>query len=86
MAPGDFFAHRVTLLRGAAARWNDLAREINGFNPLPVRLGKSAVRALPGGDALTRLPLAYSFDDHSPNHYISNMAPNGTLRTRARIR
>lgn len=77
LAPNDFIGHKVAALRGLSTAWNGIA---DAFNNLPpVRLASSACRGLPFGDAFVRLPLAYSFDDHNPNHYISKLAPKGVV-------
>jgi Lipase (class 3) len=77
MAPSDFLTRRLTALRKVSAAWNGVARRFNDL--LPVRLACRAARRLPFEDAFTRLPLVYSWEDHSPNHYISKLAPKGVL-------
>jgi hypothetical protein len=77
LAPSDFISHKIAALRGLTTAWNNLAE---AFNNLPViRMASSTLRGLPFGDSFVRLPLAYSFDDHSPNHYISKLAPKGVV-------
>lgn len=77
LAPNDFINHKIAALRGLSTVWNGLAQ---AFNNLPlIRLASSASRVLPFGDAFVRLPLAYSFEDHNPNHYISKLAPKGVV-------
>jgi hypothetical protein len=75
LAPSDFVTRRVAALRGLPTAWNSLARTFNDLPP--VRLVSSASQGLPFGDAFVRLPLVYSFEDHSPNYYISKLAPKG---------
>jgi hypothetical protein len=75
LAPNDFVIHKIAALRGLTTAWNGLAQTFN--NLPPVRLASSATRGLPCGDAFVRLPVVYSFEDHSPNHYISKLAPIG---------
>jgi hypothetical protein len=75
LAPSDFVTRRIAALRGLPTVWNSLAQTFNDLPP--VRLASSASQGLPFGDAFVRLPLVYSFEDHSPNHYISKLAPKG---------
>lgn len=77
LAPNDFISHKIAALRGLTTAWNGLAQ---AFNNLPlIRLASSASRVLPFGDTFVRLPMAYSFEDHNPNHYISKLAPKGVV-------
>jgi hypothetical protein len=75
LAPTDFVTRKIAALHGLTTAWNGLAHKVN--NLPPVRLASSATRGLPFGDAFVRLPLVYSFQDHSPDHYISKLAPKG---------
>lgn len=75
LAPNDFVTHKIAALRGLTTAWNGLAQTLN--NLPAVRLVSSATRRLPFGDSFARLPQVYSLEDHSPNHYISKLAPKG---------
>lgn len=75
LAPSDYVTRRIAAIRGLPLVWNGLARTFN--NLPPVRMASSACQNLPFGDAFVRLPLVYSFEDHSPDHYISRLAPMG---------
>jgi len=77
LAPYDFVVQMIAALRGLATVWNGVARAVNNL-PL-VRLASHVTEGLPFGDAFVRLPFVYSFGDHSPNHYISRLAPPGVL-------
>lgn len=77
LAPNDFAVQKIAALRGLSTVWNGVARAVNNL-PL-VRLASRATEGLPFGDAFVRLPFVYSFGDHSPNHYISRLAPKGVM-------
>lgn len=77
LTPSDFVTSKIAELRGLTTAWNGLARRFD--NLPPVRLASSATRRLPFGDAFVRLPLVYSIEDHSPNNYISRLAPEGIM-------
>jgi hypothetical protein len=77
LAPSEFVTRKVAALRGVSTAWNGVAGKVN--NLLPVRLASNATKRRRFRNALTRLPLVYSFDDHSPNHYIAKLAPSGVL-------
>lgn len=77
LAPSDFVVQKIAALRGLSTVWNGVARAVN--NVSLVRLASRAAEGLPFGDAFVRLPFVYSFGDHSPNHYISRLAPKGVM-------
>lgn len=77
LAPSDFVLRKLAAFRGVSTAWNGVARRFNAL--LPVQLLSYVTRGLPFGDAFARLPLVYSMDDHSPNHYISKLAPKGVM-------
>jgi hypothetical protein len=72
LAPAEFVIRKFTALRNVSTVWNGLAGRLNKLSPVRLAAG------LPFEDAV-RLPLVYSFDDHSPNHYISKLAPAGVM-------
>lgn len=76
LAPIEFAIRKFAALRSVSTVWNGLAGRFNKL--LPIRLANRATNGLPFEDAF-RLPLVYSFDDHSPNHYISKLAPTGVM-------
>jgi len=84
LAPSDFVIDKVATLRDSSTRWNEVAGRVN--NLLPIRLANGitnyvaqAIPMLEKTADILRLPLVYSFVDHSPNHYISKLAPEGVL-------
>jgi hypothetical protein len=81
LAPSEFVAQKVATLRDVSTVWNGLAGGVNNLLPIllpPISFANRAIRGPRFGDTL-RLPLVYSFEDHSPNHYISKLAPTGVM-------